>query len=106
MVAFSNYLTTKKSHMPCKHLFSAVLVTWSLRLTSTYSQKAYPLDKPVALSFTRLKAFKGPNDVSSSFTWNTKGWGQLVYSLRFSIACFNIFNEDKKKKSNSLKIKK
>lgn len=48
------------------------MLTWSLRFTSTYSQKAYPLDRPVALSFTRLKAFRGPNDVSSSFTWHTK----------------------------------
>lgn len=56
--------------MSCTNL-SVAPVTWSLRFTSTYSQKAYPLDKPVALSFTRLKAFRGPNDVNNSFTWET-----------------------------------
>ena len=43
-------------------------------LTSRYSQKAYPLDNPVALSLTRLNAFSGPNDINSSFT--CKWWGR------------------------------
>lgn len=38
-------------------------------IISTYSQKAYPFDKPVALSLTKLKALRGPNDVSNSFTY-------------------------------------
>lgn len=57
---------TTDVHFPLRGSF-----TWSFKLTSTYSQKAYPLDSPVALSFTRLKAFRGPNDVNSSFTWKT-----------------------------------
>lgn len=69
---------TDSPHEPCNHVLPAQLVTWSLRLTSTYSQNAYPLDKPVALSFTRLKAFNGPNDVSSSFTWNIIGGSQSI----------------------------
>lgn len=46
-------------------------LTWSVALISTYSQKAYPLDSDVALSFTRLKALRGPNDVRSSLTCTT-----------------------------------
>ena len=42
--------------------------TTSVRLRSTYSQNAYPFDRPVALSFTRLKARNSPNELKSSFT--------------------------------------
>ena len=47
-------------------------LTWSVMFGSTYSQKAYPFDSPVALSLTRLNAFNGPNDVNSSLTCKTQ----------------------------------
>lgn len=47
-------------------------ITWSVILGSRYSQKAYPLDKPVPTSLTRLNAFSGPKDVSSSLTYMNK----------------------------------
>ena len=56
-----------------RHHYSSIQAvrTWSVMFGSTYSQKAYPLERPVAESLTRLKALRGPNDVSNSFTcWN------------------------------------
>ncbi len=46
--------------------------TWSVIFGSTYSQNAYPFDNPVALSLTKLNALSGPNEVSSSLTYNTQ----------------------------------
>ena len=46
-------------------------IAWSVMETSTYSQKAYPFDRPVAESFTKLKALSWPNDVRSSLTWSS-----------------------------------
>lgn len=43
-------------------------IAWSVIETSTYSQNAYPLDKPVAESFTRLNALNCPKLINSSFT--------------------------------------
>ena len=64
VVRFRSHSGSKK--LKCKHY------TWSViegpPITSTYSQNAYPLESPVALSFTKLKAFNGPKDVKSSFT--------------------------------------
>lgn len=46
-----------------------IIFTPSVIIGSTYSQKAYPLDTPVTASFTRLKAFNGPNEVNNSLTY-------------------------------------
>ncbi len=44
------------------------IITWSVIKISEYSQNAYPLLKPVAVSLTRLKARNGPNAINSSLT--------------------------------------
>lgn len=42
--------------------------TTSVMPISTYSQNAYPFDRPVALSLTKLKALRSPNDANNSLT--------------------------------------
>ena len=60
-------------------------------MRSTYSQKAYPFDRPVALSFTKLKALSSPNDASSSLTCGGKRRIKqtLVTSMKLSCAEVN-----------------